>query len=173
MALPLAVLALALTVAVVRESRPSRALAPLLGLLGLTLGALWVTNTWDLPTYGLLAACGVGIAALRLERTRSTLLLAVLGVMALAAVAYLAFLPFHLHYEAVFQGFERWEGRRTRLVDYLAVHGLFLFVIVSALVVQLALARDLGAVPRTYRTALRHWDRTRRRRELGAGLPPG
>ena len=173
MALPLAGLALALTVAVVRESRGPRGLAPLLGLLGVTLGALWVTNTWDLPTYGLLAACGVGIAALRVERTQRTLLFAALGVAGLGAVAYLAFLPFHLHYEAVFQGFQRWEGRQTRFFDYVTVNGFFLFAIASALVAQLVFARDLGGVPRTYRSALRHWDRHRRARELRAALTSG
>jgi YYY domain-containing protein len=173
MALPLAGLALALTVAVVRESGGPRALAPLLGLLGVTLGALWVTNTWDLPTYGALAACGVGIAALRLERTRRPLLFAVLGIGGLAAVAYLAFLPFHLHYEAVFQGFQRWEGRQTRFFDYVIVNGFFLFTIASALVAQLAFAHDLGGVPRTYRSALRHWDRHRRFRELRTALVSG
>jgi YYY domain-containing protein len=170
MALPLAGLALALTVAVVRESGGPRALAPLLGLLGVTLGALWVTNTWDLPTYGLLAACGLGIAALRFERTWRTLLFAVIGVVGLAVVAYLAFLPFHLHYEAVFQGFQRWQGRQTRFFDYVTVNGFFLFVIASALVVQLGLARDLGGVPRTYRSALRTWDRHRHFRELRGAL---
>jgi len=173
MALPLAGLALALTVAVVRESRSPRALAPLLVLLGVTLGALWVTNTWDVPTYGALAACGVGIAALRLQGVRRALLVAMLGAAGLAAVAYVAFLPFHLHYETVFQGFQRWEGRQTRFVDYLTVNGFFLFTIASALIAQLAFARDLGAVPRTYRSALRNWDRHRRFRGLRTALVSG
>jgi YYY domain-containing protein len=173
MALPLAGLALALTVAVVRDAGRLCSVAPCLALLGLTLGALWVTNTWDLPTYGLIALCGIAIASLAVDRSRRGLLVFTSSAVGVMAVAYLAFLPFHLHYESVFQGFQRWQGRQTRFVDYLTVHGLFLFAIVSALVVQLAFSRDLGSIARTYRLALRSWDRYARFRSLRGALVQG
>lgn len=173
MALPLAALALALTIAIVRDPGGLRVLSPTLGLLALTLGALWVTNTWDFPTYGFIAVCGAAIAAVRSPRSLRALATLVAVAVGLIALAYLAYLPFHLHYEAVFEGFQRWEGRRTRFFDYLTVHGLFLFVIVSALVVQLASARDLGSVARTYRLGLRSWQRIGRFRELRGALVRG
>jgi YYY domain-containing protein len=170
MALPLAALALALTVAVARSEGSVRMLAPCVALLGLTLGALWVTNTWDFPTYALVAACGLAVATVAAERSRRALMLFTGCVLASVAVAYVAFLPFHLRYEAVFQGFERWRGRQTQFFDYLTVHGLFLFAITSALVVQIAFARDLGSVARTYRVGLRNWDRYGRFRDVRAAL---
>ena len=173
MALPLAALAVALVVAVVREAGRPGWNWPLLGLLGLVLGALWVTNTWDLPTYGFIAACGLAMAAFAGGFTHRRLLLLAAGGATLLAVAYVSFLPFHQHYEAVFEGFQRWEGRRTRFVDYLVVNGFFLFVIVSGLFVQLAFARDLGGIARTYRLGLRNWRRLRRLAELHRALVRG
>ena len=139
-------------------------------LLGLVLGALWVTNTWDFPTYLLLACCGLTLAAL--PRLRSWRGLASLAAAALfvIGVAYAAFLPFHLRYDAVFQGVERWRGSRTGLSDYLIIHGVFLFTIVSGLLVRLAFERDLGYVARSYRLRVRMWDRVRRRRQLCAAI---
>ena len=137
------------------------------------LGALWVTNTWDLPTYGFVAACGLALAAFAGGFTRRRLLLLAAAGATLLGVAYVSFLPFHLHYEAVFEGVQRWQGRRTRFVDYLVVNGFFLFVIVSGLLVQLAFARDLGGVARAYRLGLRNWRRLRRLRELHGALVRG
>lgn len=173
MALPVAALALALTIAIVRDAGTLRSLVPCVGLLGLALGALWVTNTWDLPTYGFVAVCGIAIAAAAADRPRRALVLLGGGVAGLVAIAYLSFLPFHLHYSSVFEGFERWQGRQTRFVDYLTIHGLFLFAIVSGLVVLLTFSRDLGSVTRTYRIVLRNWDRVRRVRSLRRALVDG
>jgi len=58
---------------------------------------LWVTNTWDVPTYGLIAVCGVAIATVGVDRTRRGALAFLPGAAGLAAVAYLGYLPFHLH----------------------------------------------------------------------------
>jgi YYY domain-containing protein len=166
MALPFAACALALVIAVVRDDRSLTRARLRLALLALVLGALWVTNTWDLPTYALIAACGLAIVALRLPRTLRTLVSLVVAVAAVVAVAYLAYLPFHLHYSSVFHGFERWHGRRSRFNDYLTIHGVFLFAIVSGFVVQLAFARDLGSVAREYRLGVRSWGRFARFRRL-------
>jgi uncharacterized membrane protein len=88
-------------------------------------------------------------------------------------LAYLLFLPFHRHYSGVFSGVDRWHGSRTPLDDYLTIHGLFLFVVVSAVLVDLATSTDLGPVARVYRTALRSWDRIGRFRDLHRRLVRG
>jgi YYY domain-containing protein len=170
MALPLAALAVALVVAVVRHAGHSGLPWLTLGLLGVVLGALWVTNTWDLPTYTLVALCGLALAVLARGITRRSLLLLGAGAALVVGVAYASFLPFHLHYEAVFDGVQRWEGRRSRFVDFLIVNGFFLFVIVSGLVVQFWFARDLGGVARAYRIGLRRGRRFDRYRELHGSL---
>jgi YYY domain-containing protein len=173
MALPLAALAVALVVAVVRHAgRPGLPWLTM-GLLGVVLGALWVTNTWDLPTYTLVALCGLALAVFAGGVSRRGLFLLAAGAALVVAVAYVAFLPFHLHYEAVFDGVQRWEGRRSRFVDYLTVNGFFLFVIVSGLVVQFAFARDLSSVARAYRLGLGRRARLDRFRELHGSLVHG
>jgi YYY domain-containing protein len=172
MALPLAALALALVVAAVRAGVSGWSWLRLV-LLGIVLGALWVTNTWDLPTYGFVAFCALALVTLTGERSRRRPLLLVGAAATLIVVAYVAFLPFHLHYEAVFEGFQRWDGRRTLFSDYLVVNGFFLFAIVSGLLVELAFARDLGSVARACRLGVRSWDRVRRFRELHAALVHG
>ena len=170
MALPLAALAVALTVALVRGAGDRTSMPPAIGLLGLVLGALWVTNSWDLPTYALIALCGLAVATLSVDRSRRGLVRLAAGFAGLVGVAYLAFLPFHRHYASVFEGVTRWQGSRTGLTDYVTVHGLFLFAITSALVVELAYARDLGGVARSYRIGLRRWDRFGRFRDLSRAL---
>ena len=146
MALPLAALALALVVAVVRDARSLMSTWVRLGLLGLVLGALSATNTWDLPTYALVVVCALVIAALAQERSRRTLVGLIAALAGVGLVAYLSFLPFHLHNASVYQGFTRWHGRQSRFFDYLTVHGLFLFAVVSATIVAGFVGIGLGAL---------------------------
>jgi YYY domain-containing protein len=171
MALPFTLVALALGVACVRAGaaavgRGGSALR--LGLLALVTGALSVTNTWDLPTYALLA--GLFLAAERWARDRRW---TGRGVAALAgtwaavvAAAYVVFLPYHVRYESAFSGVQRWRGSRTPIGDYLTIHGFFLFVIAVGLIVELARARDANAVARLLRLALRRPRRLARLRRL-------
>jgi YYY domain-containing protein len=164
MALPYTAVALGLSVSFLRaRTRLDDRLggAARLFLLALVLGALWPLNTWDVPTYAVIALLAV-IASSRLR----DLPLAALRGAVLLALAYVLFLPFHRHYEGVFSGVARWHGGRTRVNDYLTIHGLFLFAITSAVVLDLVTARDLGSVARAYRIAFRSWDRLGRFRDL-------
>jgi YYY domain-containing protein len=159
MALPYTAVALGLGLAYVRgEPGGGRVAAALrFGLLALVLGALWPMNTWDVPTYAFLAlvALVLGWWGMRgRSEPRSLLRPVALGV-GLVATAYLLFLPFHEHYLSAFTGLERWRGTRTAMVDYLEIHGFFLFLIVTALAADFWLARDLGPVPRLLRLLLR------------------
>ena len=163
MALPVAALAVALTVAVVRSAGEGlRKLAPCLALLALTLGSLWVTNSWDLPTYALLSVCGVALATIAVDRSMAGAVQFVAACVGMLALAYVAFLPFQLHYHSVFEGVQRWEGGKTGLSDYLTIHGLFLFAIASGLLVRIIVGSDLGTVARAARTFLRRPTRIRR-----------
>ena len=171
MALPFAMLVLALAVAVVRDAGPDGGvLTPSLrvALLALTVGSLWAINSWDLPTFVVVAVGALVLAHRRSKTPWSPPGLLRLGITvgAFLSLAYLFFLPFHLHYRSVFDGVARWHGSRTPVVDYLTIHGLFLFAIASAVVVDLWTSRDLNPVARELRLRMRTWDRVRRRREL-------
>ena len=158
MALPYTAVVLGLAVAAARARAASRgARLLLLGLLALSLGALWPLNTWDVPTYALLAGIVlVAGAASGAAAGRGRRLAAASGQwLAVVATGYLAFLPFHRDYVSSFAGVERWRGAQTSLGDYLTVHGLFLFTIGAALVVHLVTARDLAAPGRAVRMLLR------------------
>ena len=177
MALPFTVILVGLAVALLRPAPNSGASARWLHFLlfALVLGALWPLNTWDVPTYALLAVLalvGAWWAGPRQGPLRGVAAL-VLRSALLVALAYVFFLPFHRHYSGVFSGIERWHGSRTRLNDYLTVHGLFLFAIATAVVVDLATSNDLGGVARTYRAGLRSWDSFGRFRRLHGLLVQG
>ncbi len=172
MALPFAATALVLSTAVVRARgrAPDRAAgAALFVLLALCIGSLWAINSWDFPPYAL-----VGMAALVVAHTatpdrrrrRAQVAQLVVRCAALLGLAYLFFLPFHLHYRSVFQGVTRWHGSGTPVVDYMTIHGLFLFAVASALLVDLSTSRDLNPLARSLRLTTMTWRRTRRRRRL-------
>jgi YYY domain-containing protein len=141
-ALPFTVVVLVLSVALATGAASRRLAA--YGLLALALGALWPTNTWDLPTYALVTLLVLTLGGVAAGRIRGAVR-ALAAWFAVAGAAYALYLPFHLSYESAFAGVARWRGGRTSLVDYVTVHGLFLFVVVSALVLDLLLAPDLGA----------------------------
>jgi YYY domain-containing protein len=171
MALPYTIVLLTLAVAYLRRDGTRRDTAGAVAcflLLALVLGALWPLNTWDVPTYAFIAvlACTLAWYASPRRTPLSGVATLVLRCTLLLLLAYVLFLPFHRHYSGVFGGVARWRGSRTPFDDYLTIHGLFLFAVVSALVVDLATATDLGSVGRVYRLALRSWGRLGRFRDL-------
>jgi YYY domain-containing protein len=142
------------------------------GLIALVVGALWPLNTWDFPTYAGIALVAFCFAELRRSQHVTPAALGRLVVRASLFVpfAFLLFLPFHRRNGDVFEGVALWHGSRTRLGDYLTIHGLFLFAIVSGIVVDLCTARDANALVRTARLALRNWERLGRYRALHRAL---
>ncbi len=149
--------------------------------LAFVLGALRCTNTWDWPTYLLLTLATLGVHGYvswtqgdphprplslvwrggiwGMLRLAVVLLLALdlLGVVKLwenpLSLTTWLFKPFHDHFMQFYARLEPWTGARTALGDYLMVNGIFLFIIVSWLVV-LALRRG-SLVGGLLRAALR------------------
>ena len=104
--------------------------------LGVTLGSLWAINSWDYPSYLLLAVVLAGLASYFLPRTakrRWAVGSALIG--AVLAISVLAFLPFHQSYETFQTGIEpsKW---RTPIHSFIGVHGLFLFISGTFLLVR-------------------------------------
>lgn len=100
---------------------------------GLAIGVLQATNTWDLPTYLVIGCLAILFAT---YRQFGGLHLRVIGtstirMVVLVAIAITAFLPYSQHYGSGYTSAILWEGSRTYLGNYLAVYGLFLFLILT------------------------------------------
>jgi YYY domain-containing protein len=107
-------------------------------LLALLLGAVPCTNMADLPTlYGLVAIAGA-VAAYRAGSRqpapeRHSLVPGLAALCAAFLVGYILFLPFHREFEpAQVRGIGLVQ-RRSPLVDFLIIHGLFFYVVVTDL----------------------------------------
>jgi YYY domain-containing protein len=77
----------------------------------------------------------------------------------------LLFLPFHQNYASAYFGAELWKGSRTPLWAYLLIHGFFLFVLTSYLIVNLLKGQGHNAWVRWLQIQLRHlrrWGRMQR-----------
>jgi len=127
---------------------PWRAHAFDLVLLALCLGAMGFLNTWDLPIYLfiLVAAFFVGQ---RSQRNPEWLLTSLAFAASVAIPAALLYLPFYLSFQSQAGGILPQLFNTTRLHQYLLMFGLFIFVIVSLIMVQIrrALAGDAQAGP--------------------------
>ncbi len=147
MAMPLALLAVGLCLNAVLLSRRgiARWRFPLtLALLALTVGALAAANTWDFPVYLGLGAASIVVGQwLATRRVTRPLLHRTVGLLALFVVLSFAFwLSFHLRLVNGFPGLGL-APATTPLGQYLAIHGLFVYVAVTLLAVE--------AVPRMWR----------------------
>ena len=101
--------------------------------LAVSLGALWAINSWDYPSYVLLALVLMGVAVyMKGGRPRAM----AAGFVALGGgtvvLSILAFLPFHASYHPFPTGIDvaRWQ---TPVHHFLGIYGLFLILIVSFL----------------------------------------
>lgn len=138
-ALPLALLALGWAIALALRPHPFSRLGGLAyGVVGaLAIGVLYPTNSWDFPTYIVLAA--LAIVAYDWRRVGFGLPMlgqSVVKAAALGGAAVLLFWPFWQNFGSGYGSVRMWEGSHTSLGNYLTIYGLFLWLILTFLVVE-------------------------------------
>jgi YYY domain-containing protein len=146
-ALPLTFLALSLIVCWIRSLRPPRAG---LALGALAFGAFLPMHTWDYPVYLLLglAALALGALAVRQVPLVGRLKVFVKRAALLVGLSVVLYLPYLQNYAAGYAALERWRGSRTPVEIYLWIHGIFLFPLLTRLVIE---------AYRACRFAVRRW----------------
>jgi YYY domain-containing protein len=153
-ALPLTLLAIAWAVAVIqgRWKWVDHAgkfswlnFALVLGFGGLAVGALRPTNTWDLPTYLVLACLAVIYSGVKyapipagyfqgLSENSKRWLVAIGSAILLAGAAFILYEPFGKWFGQAYNNIEVWHGDRSPIWSYLTHWGVFLFIIASWLI---------------------------------------
>ncbi len=142
MALPLTILALGWAIGLVlqgnnaAQTTPSKVLATVLqwGTAVLALGALYPTNSWDFPTYAVIFTLGILLWNWRLHGwTLVTLMRGLYQTAVVIGLAIVVYYPFWANFGTGYTSISLWEGSKTSVGDYLVVHGLFLFVLVTFL----------------------------------------
>ncbi|MEA1976841.1 MAG: DUF2298 domain-containing protein [Chloroflexota bacterium] len=97
---------------------------------GLTFGALRLVNTWDFPVYWVLGVLAIIFAVWWRDREFYLPQIAEAALYSILLIAFSQFLyqPFHQWYGQGYMSAEIWKGSLTPLIDYLTVHGVFLFL---------------------------------------------
>lgn len=155
MVMPVSLLSLAVGLAAIVSAREvqgwprARRLAlewTFVALLGLLVGTARWTNSWDFPTFGLMAAASLFIAQWRADRRLSfaTLAMWLFKSATVLGVSLALFEPASRHFLAPATGFHRAE-QTTQLDDYLWHFGLF--VLIAAVGLGVWLYRSLGRTP--------------------------
>ena len=131
---------------------------PWMATAALAVGALLATNVWDFPTYLLIVGCALALPWYRSpHRNWSGLVRAGAAAITVAVLGYLLFLPFHRYFRSFYSGVDPFPDK-SPLPDYLVIHGLFLYVLVSfAAFVVWHEYRATGVV-RWLRLAGRRWE---------------
>lgn len=109
-------------------------------LAGGLVGLLRAANTWDYPTFLVLGVAGLGYAVWMRWRTvnRALLLDAFFTLSAFVFAGILAARPYTAWYASTYESIKLWDGTKTPLWAFWQLHGLFLFVVFSALVWETA-----------------------------------
>ncbi len=163
--IPFTILVLALALEIVldgkrREAAGCEPLATAVRYLSLPicLGALAVTNTWDLPTYlGLIAIAFV--LRERLAQGKWKLAWPAISTIAVGGLSLLLYRPFFAHYQTLDVGLGLAITRgRTDLAAFLTVWGFFLFIVITFLLVELVRQRARLGVLRFVRVLLARWE---------------
>jgi YYY domain-containing protein len=103
-------------------------------VLGLAIGFLYPLNTWDYPVYLILSVLIIGSSFFLTRKTANPdtpkkYLKAITAMVAMAAFSYLPYLPYHESYNLTKTLLFVPPDGRTQLVYYLAIYGLFLYLI--------------------------------------------
>ncbi|MBI4298182.1 MAG: hypothetical protein HY666_00260, partial [Chloroflexi bacterium] len=109
-----------------------------LSLLALAIGSMRLLNAWDFPTYMAIAAGAILLGDYLAHGGLSLALVlrAGLKIGFVYGAGFLLFYPFHQNYQAFYSGIEPTVAK-TALWQFLAIHGFFVFVILSLLVYEI------------------------------------
>ena len=119
-------------------------------LIGVTVGMLRATNTWDWITYLLLGTVAmmiawwlaqgmrVGTAGIFRRFTRLSILSFIGTVGGYLVFSFVGVLPYTTWYTAIYNSIRPWTDGKTPLWAFFDIHGLFLFLIVSLLLWETA-----------------------------------
>jgi YYY domain-containing protein len=162
-AMPLAFLALAFALAFASGARRW----PAIVLGAIAVGALWPANTWDYFPYLALGLAGLIIgrhadAALReaspaanaAERWINAIVAALPALLVFGLLSRAFYQPYHQTFGAGYGQVDPWNGERTPLGTYLAIHGLFALPLLVALLYRLGALGDAG---RDDRASVQRW----------------
>ncbi len=98
-------------------------------ILGLSIGFLYPLNTWDYPVYLFLSALVIGFNVFLSQKpAKKNVLKSISSVAIVAAFSYLPYLPYHISFK-LGRAISFVHSGRTGLVYYLAIYGLFLYLI--------------------------------------------
>lgn len=158
MALPFTILALGLAWALLTLGRLREGNSIIrrdwfrIALAGGLIGSLYAMNSWDFPTYFVIALLALGIGTVGASVTERLLA----GVIAIGT-ALVAWLPFYLHFEApsassgsafsdwisgvpvlggVLGSISSYTGERTSPQEFLSIFGFMYFVLIALIVVE-------------------------------------
>ena len=156
MVIPFTVLVIGLSLAIVfaaakgnfrqtpSNSSPILSIMPIdvilrLAILGIAVGSLAALNTWDVPMYLLVGAASILFAEFLAQGGFGLMVFVRAGAKAafMAVVGVAAFLPYHLAGETFYSGIES-TTNTTTLWQFLAISGLFAFIIGTFAVDELA-----------------------------------
>ncbi len=108
-------------------------------ILGISVGALAPLNTWDLPTYLIVAAAAILFAEFLAHGGLGLVVLLRTGVKFafVAVIGFVSFLPYHLSSETFYNSVQS-TTNTTILWQFLAISGLFVFIIATFAIDELA-----------------------------------
>ena len=142
LSLPYTLLVLSIAITIIMAKTTNKTLASntihevfLLATMGITIGALRLINAWDFPTYLLVGVLTIFIAEYFSHGGLGIIVLTkwMLKSLFIFIVGYLSFMPFHLHYEVFFTSLDL-TTHTTDLWRFLAIYGLFIFIIGSFMI---------------------------------------
>ena len=113
-----------------------------LGALALTVGALFIINSWDYPTYLVLAVAAVLLAEYLTHRGLSSRMIVsgLLKAGLLVGLSLVLLLPYHRNYQGeVDFPWVTTNEFDTPLYQYLGIHGISIFIILTFVVYRLHL----------------------------------
>ncbi len=142
MALPFTVIAMSVAIAwLVHWSTGVRAMGhefAIATVTGWLLGALYVINSWDFPSFLVLVTIGgaAGVAVLGQDRSGRRILRLLLSLALATAVAAAAYFPFHFNFEPFASGVRIVEIRSS-IAQFLTIFGLWILVAIVFLAFRL------------------------------------
>lgn len=109
---------------------------PIVLLAGVTLGSVWAINSWDFPIAVVIIFGAAIMGWVHSVRSGSNFIWAMLTSAAIVGWGYVAYLPFHRSFVQGYTGLETHQ-ERSPFLAWLTVDGVFLFIIVTWLLVWL------------------------------------